>query len=243
MRPSAMSIERSSPITASVSVGRPKCVAQLGHRRPRGLADHLRPQRRSTLAIAAVTIAPRLKIIPFAPAYPGHVAPGQQRRAARPPRGRPARARRCRCRRRGPRTRPRRPRRRSPANPPSSSRARIASLANASRRACGWLRRRYVVALSTGVSTSSSATGSPSSRSPRAIVSAPTWLPLVNSTSGRPEARMRSSTSTAPGCGRARPSGARCTSVPSTSNTKPLHVVERTARLNRHGATPRSRRP
>ena len=54
--------------------------------------------------------------------------------------------------------------------------------------------------------------------------------------SGRPEARIRSSTSTAPGWGWARPSGPRWASVPSTSNTKP-----RTSSSRRPSSTPRHR--
>ena len=62
-----MSIPRSSPITASSAVGQPKPGAQLGDGRPRRLAEH--PGRAPvTFAIAAVIIAPRLKIIPLAPA-------------------------------------------------------------------------------------------------------------------------------------------------------------------------------
>ena len=47
--------------------GDPEPSAQRPHRRPRGLAQDPRGERR-TLEIAAVIIAPRLKMIPLVPA-------------------------------------------------------------------------------------------------------------------------------------------------------------------------------
>src|SRR6185312_16723897 len=76
----------------------------------------------------------------------------------------------------------------------------------------------------------------PSSCRCLAICSAGTWLPFVNTASGRPEARIRSSTSTAPGWGWARPSGPRWASVPSTSNMKP-----RTSRSSPSSTAPHHR--
>src|SRR3954447_9736914 len=93
----------------------------------------------------------------------------------------------------------------------------------------GKRRRRYEIALHTGVRTSSSATGSPASVSPAANAAGDMWLPFVNSTSGRPDERIASSTSTAPGSGRARKSAPRWTSEPSTSKTKPRTSSSRTA--------------
>ena len=59
--------------------------------------------------------------------------------------------------------------------------------------------RRYTWTLRSGVSISSSPTWSPTARSPSANASGGTWLPFVKSASGLPDARIRRSTSAAPG--------------------------------------------
>ena len=62
-----MSIPRSSPITAISLVGMPSRVASAATAARDGL-PRTRGRAPVTLAIAAVIIAPRLKIIPLAPA-------------------------------------------------------------------------------------------------------------------------------------------------------------------------------
>jgi len=56
------------PVTSRSSDGTPRRSPDLPDRRPRRLADDRRADVRGPFAIAAVTIAPRLKIGPFAPA-------------------------------------------------------------------------------------------------------------------------------------------------------------------------------
>jgi hypothetical protein len=66
-RPSAMSMSRSSPTTTSFSVGKPKCVRSSATAAREGLPT-TRGRPPLTFAIAAVTIAPRLKMMPSPPA-------------------------------------------------------------------------------------------------------------------------------------------------------------------------------
>ena len=69
------------------------------------------------------------------------------------------------------------------------------------------------------------------------------WLPLVNSTNLRPEARIRSSTSTAPGCGTGAAVGAAVRERAVDVEHEPAHVVEAQAvEAVKHGATPPCRR-
>ena len=116
-------------------------------------------------------------------------------------------------------------------------RSRVASEPNTIVGRPGCLRARYESALQTGVSSSSSSTGSPSSRSPRAKASGPMWLPFVNSTSGRPEARIASSTSAAPGSGTAPEARV-------AVDERAVDVEDEAADVVKpHGATPPGRRP
>ena len=67
MRPRAMSIPRSSPITAMSLVGMPRRALTSATAAREGL-PRIRGRAPVTLAMAAVIMAPWLKIIPLAPA-------------------------------------------------------------------------------------------------------------------------------------------------------------------------------